>query len=182
MTVDEFLAWTPPEGDVWHRELLDGVVVEAQVATVGHGRITYAAMSSLDASLKATGTQGEVIAHSVGVRINSHTMLVSDVLVHCGAPLPGDSMEASAPVIIVEVICPLTDGIDSQQKLIEYFQLENVRHYVIVLRDLRKVVHHARREDGLILTTIHAGKPITLDPPGLILSDLFRDEDGQSAA
>ncbi len=58
-------------------------------------------------------------------------------------------------------------------KLSGYFRLPSLRHYLIVAGHLRTIIHHARDESGTILTRIVHDGPITLDPPGIVLADMF---------
>ncbi len=56
-------------------------------------------------------------------------------------------------------------------KLADYFRLPSVRHYLIVRTEDRTVIHHARGEDGTIVTQIVRDAPIRLDPPGITLAN-----------
>lgn len=56
---------------------------------------------------------------------------------------------------------------DVSRKLAGYFALPSVRHYLIVNPDQPLILHHERREDGLIVTHIIRDGAITLDPPGV---------------
>ena len=90
---------------------------------------------------------------------------------------PGDAVEATDPVIVVEVVSPSSRGIDSGAKLAGYFSLASLRHYLIVDTDKRVVVHHRRDEEGRITVGILRDGPLTLDPPGLAIDirDIFVD-------
>jgi Uma2 family endonuclease len=74
------------------------------------------------------------------------------------------------PVIIVEVTSPSTRGLDASVKLSGYFSVASVAHYVMVSPDGPPVVHHARQQDGKILTSIITDGIIRFDPPGLEIS------------
>ena len=67
--------------------------------------------------------------------------------------------------VVIEVLSRSTKGRDVGVKLTDYFSLPSVRHYSIVRADARINVHHARQDDGTILTRITHGEPILLDPP-----------------
>ena len=68
---------------------------------------------------------------------------------------------------------------DGGAKLEAYFRLPLVQHYLIVNTAMRAVIHHARGEEGSIVTRIHSGEDtggeLRLDPPGLVLrpADFF---------
>jgi Uma2 family endonuclease len=60
-------------------------------------------------------------------------------------------------------------------KLIGYFRLLSVAHYLIVDPAQPSILHHARQTNGDILTRIVNDGSITLDPPGIAiaLSDIY---------
>ncbi len=55
----------------------------------------------------------------------------------------------------------------------DYFRLPSVRHYLILKTENRTVVHHELGDDGIILTRIVREGAISLDPPGITLTDCF---------
>ena len=109
------------------------------------------------------------------VRIDDNTLHEPDALVRCGPPLPGDAIEASDPVIVVEVVSPSSRGIDKGAKLASYFSPPSVRHYLIVDTEKRVVIHHHLVEDGRIESRFLRNGPLALDPPGLTIEvrDIF---------
>lgn len=173
MTVDEFLGWEPrANGDARH-ELIDGQPVAMAPPTFGHTRTILAVLDSLRSSIVHRGLPCEALPDGGGVRIDATTMFIPDVMVHCGERLDDEARESSGPLIVVEVASPSTERTDLERKLIGYFQLPSVRHYLIVMRDLARIIHHHRRDDGAIVTSIHGHEPITLDPPGMVLGNVF---------
>ena len=65
---------------------------------------------------------------------------------------------------------------DLRDKLVGYFQVPSIVHYLIVDPDDRLVIHHARGGGDAITTRIlSAGSPLKLDPPGLemAVAELF---------
>ena len=80
-------------------------------------------------------------------------------------------VRVSDPLIVVEGLSRSTKGRDLGIKLIGYFRLPSVRHYLIVRAGDRAIIHHARQEDGTILTRITRGEASVLDPPGIVLTD-----------
>ena len=48
-------------------------------------------------------------------------------------------MEVNEPIIVVEVVSPSSRGIDSGAKLVAYFSLPTVRHYLIMDTDKRSL-------------------------------------------
>ena len=92
-----------------------------------------------------------------------------DALVNCGEPMADDAIAAPHPVIIVEVLSPGTASTDTGGKLADYFRVPSVAHYLIVHPTRRTVIHH-RRTDAGIDTRIVVNGPITMAPPGIVIT------------
>jgi Uma2 family endonuclease len=130
---------------------------------------------ALKAAVVRSGLPCHVLADGPTVRIDDHTAYEPDALVYCGQELPGDALVVPNPVIIVEVLSPTTMHTDTSAKLIGYFKLPSVRHYLIVDPDARSVTHHSRSaEDSVSASDVTSGT-IQLDPPGLSIdvSEIF---------
>ncbi len=104
------------------------------------------------------------------VRVDRDTAHEPDALVYCGQKLPDSAVEAPNPVIVVEVLSPSTRHVDASAKLVGYFRVASVQHYLIVDPDTRLVVHHARGERDVIATQIVNAGGLRLDPPGIDLT------------
>ena len=83
------------------------------------------------------------------------------------APVDRRSMVLTAPVILVEVVSPSSGSRDENFKLVEYFSLASVEHYLVLYPEQRIVVHHRRNPAGSSLTTriLNSGQ-IDFTPPG----------------
>src|SRR3954465_15251572 len=88
-------------------------------------------------------------------------------MVRCGPPLDDDAVVAPDPLILVEVVLRSSAGTAAGKKLVDYFRLPSVRHYLIVPPGRRAAVPPAPPEDGAIATRIVPGGTLRLDPPGL---------------
>ena len=75
---------------------------------------------------------------------------------------------ATNPVIVVEVLSPSTQSIDTTDKLADYFRVTSIRHYLIVRARRREIIHHFRLDDGIGSRVVNLGS-IRLDPPGISL-------------
>ena len=108
------------------------------------------------------------------VRVDPTPAYEPDALVYCGPALPPDAIEVADPVIVVEVVSPSSLHRDHNVKLVGYFLMPSLQHYLIVNPDRRMLVHHARDGDA-IRTRILGSGALRLDPPGLLLEvvDLF---------
>ncbi len=173
MSVEEFLQWHPAPPTDERFELLDGVPVAMAPATIGHGDAIYAINTLLRAAIDSGGLPCQVVQDSAGIRIDANSMFIPDLMVHCGERLVGSVREVAAPVIVVEIASPSTWRYDSNVKLDGYFQVPSVQHYLAVLWDKRRVIHHRRTADGSIETRILGDEAVRLDPPGILLKDIF---------
>ena len=169
LTADAFIAWADeqPRG---RYELVRGEIIAMAPEQAGHVRAKFAAAKAIEAGLLRGDHPCEALIDGVGVQIDDHTLYIPDVFVRCGPPIPDDAMAVSDPLIVVEVLSPSTRAIDSGAKLMDYFRLPSLRHYLVVDGDARAVTHHRRDEAGGIATRILRDGALVLDPPGLELA------------
>jgi Uma2 family endonuclease len=165
-TADEFVAWALEQSE-GRFELDNGVIVAMSLERVSHSRAKLNAAIALREAIAARGLPCEALPDGATVRVNDRTVYEPDALVRCGTPLPGDAIEATDPIIVVEVVSPSSRGIDRGVKLAGYFALPSVRHYLIVDTDKRVVIHYRRDEESQIGGRILHDGQLTLDPPGL---------------
>jgi Uma2 family endonuclease len=99
-----------------------------------------------------------------------------DALLNCGEPMADDAITAPDPVITapdpvitVEVLWPGTASTDTGGKLADYFRVPSVAHYLIV-HPTRRTVTHYRRTDTGIDTRIVVNGPMTMAPPGIVIT------------
>jgi Uma2 family endonuclease len=167
-TADEFLAWAL-EQPAGRFELDNGTVVAMAPERASHAATKGNAYVALRNAIAARGLACQAFPDGMSVRIDDRTVYEPDALVRCGPPLPGDAIELTDPIIVVEVVSPSSRGIDRGAKLASYFSLPSVRHYLIVDTDKRVVIHHRRDEGGQIGVRILRDGSLTLDPPGLTI-------------
>lgn len=165
MTVQEYLAWADSQAERLRTELINGQIVAVSPERIAHNRIKLRVCRALDQAMSAAALDGEVLIDGITVPIDDHTAYEPDALVYLGARLPGHQLSAPAPVIVVEVLSPTTAHHDTSAKLIGYFKLPSVRHYLVIDPEARAITHYARGELPVILTE----GALTLDPPGLSL-------------
>ena len=173
VTSGHFIAWAMQQPETEHYELIAGEVVSMAPERIAHTRTKAHIWRRLTEAIEACNLPGEALADGPTIEVDDHTVYEPDALVRCGAPLPPDAVKLSDPVIIVEVQSPSTSARDAGPKLIDYFRLPSVRHYLIARVEIRTIIHHARGENGIILTRIVREGPIVLDPPGITLTDCF---------
>jgi Uma2 family endonuclease len=177
LTLDEFYAWAGRQ-PVGRFELEDGRVVAMAPERAQHARTKLQVCLALRSALSGRATGCEVFPDGLTVAIDDGSAYEPDVLVQCGERLAPDATAATQPVIVVEVVSPSTNQRDMTTKLVGYFRVPAVRHYLIVDAAKRLVVHHQRTEGEALATRILAAGTLALDPPGITLrvEELFPPE------
>ena len=177
MTADEFFAQAESWGEGERYELVEGVLNRLQSERVSHAERKLSAVIALRQAIARAGLDCSAFPDGVSVRVNDRTVREPDALVHCG-PYDRDQMFAPNPIIVVEVISPSSVRTDVDRKLMDYFSVPSILHYLIVY-DERRVVHHRRASaDGEITTRVLGpSSVIELTPPGLAVTvaSLFDD-------
>jgi Uma2 family endonuclease len=164
MTVDEFLAWADGREGRW--ELRDGVPVAMSPERVIHGATKFSAGTALRDSLRAASLSCETFVDCLAVRVDQFKTFQPDVVVNCGERLGPDVMEAPNPVVVVEILSPLTRARDLGLKVRRYFDLPSIQHHLILDADSRSVIHHARGAGDALVTRIVSEGVLRFDPPG----------------
>ncbi|MCB8838507.1 Uma2 family endonuclease [Aurantimonas sp. VKM B-3413] len=171
MTTDEFFAWCDGLPDSERYELVEGEPVRLQSERIRHAESKASAWLALRTAIRSRGLDCHAFIDGVSVRIDDHTVREPDALVHCG-PYDPDDIIATNPVVVVEVASPSTFKTDAGRKLLDYFVLPSICHYLILAPEQARVVHHRRSSiEGEILTRI-LGREATVDlsPPGIVVS------------
>ena len=166
LTVEDYVAWAKAQPERQRTELINGQIVAMAPERVEHGEVKLAAAIALRTAIARAQLNCHVLGDGMTVRIDDHTAYEPDALVYCGERLARGSMIVPMPVIVVEVLSPTTAHTDTSAKLIGYFKLESIMHYLVLDPDARSVTHHARNRLPEILTT---GR-VQLHPPGLDLT------------
>jgi Uma2 family endonuclease len=170
LTVPDFLAWGASQAEKVRAELINGQIVAMAPERISHNRTKLAAVFALREAVRAARLPCEVFTDGVTVPIDPHTAYVPDALVNCGERLPGDEMTAPAPLIVVEVISPTSQHSDTSAKLIGYFKLPSMRHYLIIDPQARTITHHARAADGTLSARTLSAGILELEPPGVAVA------------
>ena len=177
MSADEFFTWSESWGEGERYELIEGDAVRLQSERVSHSERKANIWLALRQAIQVGGLDCRAFPDGVSVKVNDRTVREPDALVQCG-PYDPDKTYAPNPVVVVEVISPSSVRTDVDRKLIDYFSVPSILHYLIVYDD-RRVIHHRRDcADGEITTRLlGAGSTIVLTPPGMELTveSLFAD-------
>lgn len=173
MAVDEFLQWATGREGRW--ELVDGVPVAMGPERVVHGLTIHRAVNAFERAIVAAGVRCHALPDSVVVRIDANTTFQPDALIYCGDPADDDALTIDTPTVVVEVLSPSSVAHDFRDKLVGYFRVPSIHHYLIVDPDRRIVIHHRRGTGDAIETRIVAEGMLPLAPPGLDfpVADLF---------
>jgi Uma2 family endonuclease len=168
MTVPEFLAWASaqPRG---RYELVRGQVVAMAPERARHNLAKAAVFRALDDAVKRANLPCTVFTDGMTVVIDKDHSREPDAAVQCGVVTDLDSMILEAPLIVVEVASPSSERDDTGDKLVEYFSVSSIRHYLIINPAKRVVIHHARSEAGQLATRILSAGEVDLVPPGLTI-------------
>jgi Uma2 family endonuclease len=166
LTREEFHRWA--EGKRGRFERVAGEPVAMSPERVQHVRIKSRIWAALDRAIRTAGLDCEALADGVTIEIDADTDYEPDAVVNCGPRLPPDAIAATNPVIVVEVLSPSTEAVDTSEKLADYFRVPSIQHYLIVRARRQEVIHHRRCGDAIVSHAINVGA-IKLDPPGIVI-------------
>lgn len=143
-----------------------------RIVTMGAERAAHLLMKgavyvALLRAVAATGVPCQVLPDGATIETGDGDY-EPDATVNCGRFMTGDDIAVPNPVIVVEVLSPTTAGVDTGAKLVGYFRVPSIMHYLIVHPVERSVIHHRRVADG-IATRIVADGAIEMAPPGITI-------------
>jgi Uma2 family endonuclease len=175
LTVPEYLAWGATQSERQRTELINGQIVATSPERADHNRVKARVFGIFDDAITSAGLTCEAFTGGMTVPIDLHTAYEPDALIHCGEPIPAHQLTVPAPVVVVEVLSPTSAHTDTSAKLIGYFKVPSVRHYLVIDPEARTVAHHARLADGPIKAQTVTAGPLVLDPPGITfeVAELF---------
>jgi Uma2 family endonuclease len=134
-----------------------------------HARLKARIWRALDREIREAGLPCQAAPDGMTVEIDDDTDYEPDALVNCGDPIPDEATAAPNPVVIVEVLSPRTESLDTGGKLADYFRLPSVRQYLLVRPLRREIIQHTRVGERIETRIIQSGS-VVLDPPGIRLS------------
>lgn len=171
MTVAAFLRWHAERPETERYELEFGVPVLMAPERLEHAAAKAHGWLALRQAIEAAGLTCQAYIDGPMVRVAEDRAFQPDVIMRCGPPLPGDTVLIPDPLVVVEIGSPSTARLDFGMKFDGYLSMPSLRHYLIVMLDRRRVIHHRRpAPDAVIETRILAeDATIALDPPGLAL-------------
>jgi Uma2 family endonuclease len=177
LTREEFHRWA--EGKRGRFERVAGEPVAMSPERVQHVRIKSSIWAALDRAIRNGGLDCEALADGVTVEADAETDYEPDAVVNCGPRLPPDAIAATNPVIVVEVLSPSTEAVDTSEKLADYFRIPSIQHCLIVRARRQEIIHHRRSGDAIVSRAVNVGA-IKLDPPGITVdvAEVYGVRDG----
>ncbi len=169
MTAPDFFNWVSLQ-ERGRFELFEGDVIAMAPEISDHARAKFAIAVSLRDAIKRADLHCEAFVDGLGIQVDDSTVYEPDALVNCGEKVAPKSLNASNPVIVVEVISSSSRRKDTGQKLLDYFRVASIHHYLVFDLARRLVIHHTRQQGDGIYTRIVASGELTLDPPRLTIS------------
>ncbi len=164
LTRQEFQEWAETQSGRYER--MAGEPIAMSPERVVHVRVKSRVWAALDRAIQRGGLDCEALGDGITIEIDDDTDYEPDAVVNCGPKLPPDATAASNPVIVVEVLSPSTQSIDSNDKLADYFRVPSIQHYLIVRARKREIIHYRRAGADVVAHVVNIGK-IVLDPPGI---------------
>jgi Uma2 family endonuclease len=164
LTREEFRRWA--EGQTERYERIAGEPIAMSPERAIHARLKTRVWQALDRAIREAGQDCEAFGDGITIEVDDETDYEPDAVVNCGPRLHADAIAATNPVIVVEVLSPATQSIDSSDKLADYFRVPSIQHYLIVRAKRREIIHHARAGAEIVSHAINIGV-IRMDPPGI---------------
>ena len=163
---EAFRRWAA--GQTQRYERIAGDTVAMPPERAAHLRLRSRVWRLLDRAIVEAGLDCEALAGGMTIEVDEDTDYEPDAIVNRGPRVDPDAVAASNPVIVVEVLSPSTQSIDSGDKLADYFRVPSIQHYLIVRTRRREIIHHRRYRNDILSAPMHIGS-IRLDPPGVSL-------------
>jgi Uma2 family endonuclease len=162
MTVHEFLTWASaqPRG---RYELVRGELVQMAPERALHNVIKGEVYAALRDAIKRARLPCKAYSDGMTVVIDNEHAREPDAAVQCGIGFKPGNMILEDPLIVVEVISPSSERVDTGDKVREYFSVPSLQHYLIVDPIEKFVIHHTRGRDRQVLSS----GVIDLTPPGM---------------
>lgn len=154
-----------------HRyERSEGFVFAMSPERSGHVIVKGMVCRVLQDAVKLAGKPCRVYADGMTVRVGDDCDYEPDAVVRCGPELPRDAVFIPDPMVVVEVLSPGTRNVDLVRKLVNYFRIPTVMHYLIFDADKPWVMQYNRvGDEGFDLAGIVTSGPIGLKHPGIII-------------
>ena len=145
MSRDEYRNWSEAQKS-GRFERVDGVVVAMAPERAGHNDVKMLVWLALRQAVAAAGLPCHVYGDGMTVEVDDSDF-EPDVVLHCGESLPTDAVAVPEPLVVAEVLSPGTRGDDLTRKLVAYFRVPSVQHYLVFWADRPQAIHHLEHAD-----------------------------------
>lgn len=177
-TPERYLAWAAGQEGRW--EFVDGEIVPiVSPERSEHFVLKQSCYLAFRQALQGNAHDLHVFGDGPSVVTPDGTVREPDMTVHRGAAKRGATV-LDEPVVLLEVLSARTAAHDRGDKLMDYFAMPSVRHYLIVHPTRRRIIWHERHDGATdLLTHIVADGTMTFAPFGftVAVADCF-DEYG----
>ncbi len=174
MTANDFVEWSADQGELRH-ELESGQPYLMAPEQARHALLKHAVSRALEDAIEKAGLNCTVFPDGMQIVIDDSTVRIPDASVQC-APFDPSTTVLNEPIILVEVVSPSSGNRDQNFKLVEYFSLPSVQHYLLLFPEQKYLVSFKRgTEKGQFETMVVRDGDIELSPPGISIdvSKLF---------
>jgi Uma2 family endonuclease len=170
LSTDEFLRWLESRAEDERWELVDGEPVRGMAPeTVRHVELKRNLLETLRDALRTAGLPCRALGDGVAVRVDPRSFFQPDASITCADHVDPDGTEVPEPIVVAEVVSPGTRVRDHTVKLVDYFTVPSVQHYLLIETRRRLVLHHRRGAEREVVTRFLPAGRLRLDPPGLEL-------------
>ena len=175
-----YLDWEAEQSE--KHEYLNGEVFNMAGASEAHVTIALNVAMALRQHLR--GSPCSVFISDMKLRVEqANAFFYPDVLVTCAEADRAHRLFKTAPCLLVEVLSPSTEHIDTREKLLAYRLLPSLREYLLLRQDSLQADLYQRAADGRwqhqrltapgdVLTLECLGANVTLSEIYVDLADL----------
>jgi Uma2 family endonuclease len=143
LSLEAYMAWEElqPERHEFYRGEVFAMVGAKRI----HGRVVNNLAAELRQALK--GSPCQVFHEGMKLQVVDDAVLYPDLFVTCDKDDLATEQVFRAPMLVIEVLSPSTQGYDRSQKFALYRRLKSLREYVLVDPESRRVEAFRRSAD-----------------------------------
>ena len=169
LSSDEFIDWALRQQSGRY-ELVAGRVVAMAPERARHNLAKAQVWLALSRAVKDAGLPCTVFTDGMTVVIDKYHAREPGAAIQCSHEISPDALTLHAPVVVVEVVSPSSERDDTGDKLVEYFSVASIRHYLIVNPEKRVVVHHRGDNEDIRTRIVGEHGELQIDPPGFVVA------------
>ncbi len=129
-----YRAWAMSRPGRGRTELVRGEIFSMAPERGAHLEAKAAVWLALRGAISAAGVPCRALPDGATVEVDDDTDYEPGAVVYCGERMAPDAVVVPNPVVVVEVLSPGTRSVDTAQKLVDYFRVTSIRHYLIGTR------------------------------------------------